>query len=91
MNKVETLRKFVEFEEKTYVPSLYITACGRWAIKYQEILSYDSTNLLCTVVVEEENEPTEINDTYDRIGNARSLDEAVDMIERYLNNVLRIK
>ena len=91
MNKVETLRKFVEFEEKTYVPSLYITACGRWAIKYQEILTYDSTNLLCSVVVEEDNELTEINDTYDRIGNARSLDEAVDMIERYLNNVLRIK
>lgn len=91
MNKVETLRKFVEFEEKTYVPSLYITACGRWAIKYQEILTYDSTNLLCSAVVEEDNESTEINDTYDRIGNARSLDEAVDMIERYLNNVLRIK
>ena len=92
MNKVETLRKFVEFEENTYVPSLYITACGRWAIKYQEILSYDSTNhILCSAVVEEENEPTEINDTYDRIGNARSLDEAVDLIERYLNNVLRIK
>ena len=82
MNKVETLRKFVEFEENTYVPSLYITACGRWAIKYQDVVSAGGDNILCSVVVEEDNESTEINDTYDRIGNARSLDEAVDMIER---------
>lgn len=91
MNKIETLRKFVEFEENTYVPSLYITAWGRWAIKYQDVVSVGGDNILCSVVVEEDNEPTEINNTYDRIGNARSLDEAVDMIERYLNNALRIK
>jgi hypothetical protein len=91
MNNVETLRKFVEFGGNTYVPSIYVTAWERWAIKYQEIMSYGTDNLLCSVVVEEENEPLEINDTYDRIGNAKSLDDAVDMIERYLNNVLKIK
>ena len=32
-----------------------------------------------------------IHHTYDRIGNAKSLDDAVDMIERYLNNILKIK
>ena len=91
MNKVETLRKFVEFGGNTYVPSIYVTAWERWAIKYQEIMSYDTDNLLCSVVVEEENVPTEINDNSNKIGNARSIDAAVDMIKRYLNNVLKIK
>lgn len=91
MNKVETLRKYVEVGDNTYSPKVYLTAWGRWAIKYQDVVSVGGDNILCSVVVEEDNEPTEINDTYDRIGNARSLDEAVDMIERYLNNALRIK
>ena len=47
-DKVETLRKFVVFEGKTYTPSIYITAWGHWAIKYQEIMSYK--NILCCVV-----------------------------------------
>ena len=74
-----------------YSPTVYITFAGRWAIKYQEVLSVGNDNILCSVVVEEENEPLEINDSYDRIGNSRSLDDAVDMINRYLTNVLKIK
>lgn len=88
-DKLETLRKFVVFEGETYTPSIYITAWGHWAIKYEEITSHK--NILCGVVIEEKNAPTEINDTYDRIGNARSMDEAVVLVNRYLNNVLRIK
>ena len=91
MNKIETLRKYVEVGENTYSPKVYLTFKGRWAIKYQDVFSEGNKKVLCSVVVEEDNEPTEINDTYDRIGNAKSMDDAVDMIERYLGNVLKIK
>lgn len=91
INKIESLRKYIEVDDNTYSPNVYLTFRGKWAIKYQEVLSDGNDNILCSVVVEEENEPLEINDSYDRIGNARSLDDAVDMIERYLNNVLKIK
>ena len=89
--KIESLRKYIERNGMLYSPTVYITFKDRWAIKYQEVLSVGNDNILCSVVVEEENEPLEINDSYDRIGNARSLDDAVDMIERYLTNVLKIK
>lgn len=89
--KIESLREYIERNGILYSPTVYITFSGRWAIKYQEVLSVGNDNILCSVVVEEENEPLEINDSYDRIGNSRSLDDAVDMINRYLTNVLKIK
>ena len=90
MNKVETLVKQVELNGKTYAPRVYVTAFDNWCVAYTNI--FDKKDDLCSVCVEPENEPTKIEDTVDcwlneYIGNARTLDDAVEMIKEYINSI----
>ena len=91
MNKVETLVKEVELNGKTYLPKVFITAFGRWCVSYRNI--FDREDCLCSVCVEPENEPTKIEDTIgcdinDGVGNARTIDDAIEMIKEYINSIL---
>lgn len=90
MNKVETLIKEVELNDKTYAPRLYITAFGRWCVAYTNI--FDKKDNLCSVCVEPENIPLRIEDTIDYalnsyVGNARTLDDAIEMINGYIEKL----
>ena len=87
MNKVETLVKEINFLDNIYIPQIYLTGWARWCVAYVNICN--SLDKLCSVVVEPENEPIEIEDTLDyglnaSIGNARNIDDAIDMIMNYV-------
>lgn len=87
MNKVETLVKEITVLDKVYIPQVYLTGWGRWCVAYVNITN--SRDKLCSVVVEPENEPVDIMDVpvdslNAGIGNARTLDDAIDMIHKYI-------
>jgi len=87
MNKVELLPKDLKINDKWYQPRLYITAWGKWCIAYKNMV--DLNDHLCSVCVEPENEPRTIESTIgylnEYIGNAKTLDDACDMITNYIN------
>lgn len=94
MNKIETLPLSVEHEEKHYVCKIFGNIFGNWCISYVEFLN--ENNYICSVCVEPENEPKDIQSVPSgcfngRIGNARTLDDAADMILDYLKNVLQVR
>lgn len=87
MNKVETLVKEINVFDNVYIPQIYLTSWGKWCVAYINIT--ESRDKLCSVVIEPENEPIEIEDTLDwglnaSIGNARNIDDAIDMIMNYI-------
>ena len=86
MNIIETLVKSIRANDKFYSPCTYLTAWDKWCIAYVNI--FDKTDKLCSVCVEPENDPVEIENTIgtmnDRVGNARSLDDAAKMIKDYV-------
>jgi len=86
MNIIETLEKSISANDKFYSPCIYPTAWDKWCIAYVNM--FDKTDKLCSVCVEPENDPVEIEDTIgmlnDHVGNARSLDDAVKMIKDYV-------
>ena len=87
MNKLETLAKEIAVIDKVYVPQVYLTAWRRWCIAYVNII--DPHDRLCSVVVESENEPIEIEESINYlmnagVGNARNIDDAIDMINNYI-------
>mgnify|MGYP006370464775 CR=1 FL=1 len=89
MNKIETLVKEITVLDKVYTPQIYLTGWARWCVAYVNITNPLDT--LCSVVVEPENEPVEIEDTLDcvfnaGIGNARNIDDAIDMIMNYIKH-----
>lgn len=90
MNKVETLVKQITVLDKFYIPYVYLTGWGRWCVAYVNITDFHDK--LCSVVVEPENEPVDIMDVpidsmNAGIGNARTLDDAVDMIHKYIKKI----
>ena len=88
MNKIETLFKTIKVDGNIYQPYVYLTAWGRWCVSYKNIT--DIFDYLCSVTVEPENEPHFINSSNSsinaRIGNTRTLDDAIDMITNYLKS-----
>lgn len=90
MNKVETLAKEITVRGKVYIPQVYLTAWAKWCVAYVNITN--SRDKLCSVVVEPENKPVDIIDVptdsmNTGIGNARSLDDAIDMIHKYIKKI----
>ena len=87
MNKIETLKKNVWVDNQLYSPKVYLTAWDKWCISYVNVVNH--SDKLCSVCVEPENEPIQIEDTIgyinEYIGNARTLDDAVDMINKYIS------
>lgn len=88
MNKIETLKKNVWVDNQLYSPKVYLTAWDKWCISYINVV--DHSDKLCSVCVEPENKPIKIEDTIgcslnEYIGNACTLDDAVDMINKYIS------
>lgn len=85
-NKLESLKKQINVNNKLYSPMVFITAWGRWCISYRNI--FDHKDFLCSVYVEPENKPRKIENTIryltEGFGNARSIDDAIDMILKYV-------
>ena len=88
MNIIETLPKTFEHNGVTYTLSMHVTAFNRLCICYREMLG--NRNILCSVCVEPENKPINIEDTVDfalndHVGNERTLDAAAKMLKNYVN------
>lgn len=85
MNAIENLPKVIVIEKKFFEPRIYITAWEKWCISYQNLAERKKA----FSVVVEDREPLNIEDTENslntNIGNARTLDDAVEMILNYIN------
>lgn len=84
MNTIEKLPKQIQIEQKIYEPRIYVTAWEKWCITY-----HAEHEKAFSVVVESDREPLNIEDTENslnkNIGNARTLDDAVEMILNYID------
>lgn len=83
--KIENLKKVVSVNNVDYYPNIYLNAWGNWTISYMSL----NRKYLCSVCVEPENEPVDIGDVPINsinagIGNARTPDDAIDMINNYI-------
>lgn len=86
--KIEKLKKTVVVNDVSYFPNIYLNAWGNWTIAYKSL----NKNYLCSVCIEPDNEPVNIADTLNcainsGIGNARTFDDAVDMINNYIKTL----
>lgn len=97
MNIIETLPKTFVFNNIIYTLGLHVTAFNRLCICYREMFKRDNqitTEILCSVCVEPENEPRRIEDTIgyfnEYIGNAKTLDNAVLMLKNYLEQYIMV-
>ena len=98
MNIIETLQKTFEHDGTLYTLELHVTAWDRLCISYREAFKKDGAytrESICSVCVEPENEPRKIEDTVgylnEGVGNAKTLDDAAQMLKEYVENVLKIK
>ena len=93
MNIIETLPKTFDGNGIFYTLCMHVTAFGRLCIYYRELIPHDdgSRKILCSVCVEPENEPIKIEDTIgtfnEYVGNARTLDDAAEMLKTYIETV----
>jgi len=92
MNIIETLPKTFNYNETMYTLSMHVTAFNRLCICYREMLG--NRKILCSVCVEPENKPVKIEHTIgtinEYVGNARSLDDAAEMLNNYVRNTYNI-
>lgn len=92
MNKIELLPKTIVVNDIRYDIGMWVTAWDRLCIGYRDPFNRSCCDL-CSVCVEPENEPTKIEDTIgcdinDGVGNARTIDDAIEMIKEYINSIL---
>jgi hypothetical protein len=93
MNIIETLPKTFDSNGIPYTLCMHVTAFGKLCIYYREMIPHNdgSRKILCSVCVEPENEPVKIEDTIgtfnDYVGNARTLDDAAEMLKTYVETV----
>lgn len=93
MNIIETLPRTFESDGIMYTLCMHVTAFDRLCIYYREMIPNDdgARKILCSVCVEPENEPVKIEDTIgtfnDYVGNARTLDDAAEMLKNYVETV----
>ena len=88
MNKVELLPKDFYYKDDLYQLNLWITGFGRICIGYRNSLDVKHT-VLVSVCVEPENDPHDIKEPgsgwlNEGIGNAKTLDDACDMLNKYI-------
>lgn len=89
MNKVELLPKDLYYKDDLYQLRMWVTAFGRLCIGYK--LTFDVNHkALFSVCVEPENGPIDIKDPGSgwinwNVGNTRTLDDACDMLQNYIN------
>jgi len=90
MNKVELLPKDFYYKDDLYQLSLWVTAWNKLCIGYRNALASKHDSLFC-VCVEPQNEPTDIKEPgsgwlNEGIGNTRNIDDACDMLQKYINS-----
>ena len=83
--KIENLKKVISVNNVDYYPNIYLNAWGNWTIAYKSL----NKDYLCSVCVEPDNESVNIEDTLNcainsGVGNARTFDDAIDMINNYI-------
>ena len=86
--KMDKLKKVVIVNDVAYYHNIYLNALGNWTIAYKSL----NKEYLCSVCVEPDNEPVNIEDTLNcvinsGIGNARTFDDAIDMINNYIKTL----
>lgn len=84
MNSIETLPISIERNGSIYTLNVYVTAWNKLCVAYRNIMRH--TDKYCSVVVEPDNYSSKPNIENDSIGNARNLDEAIEMIKEYIEN-----
>ena len=90
MNKLETLPKHLEYKNGFYALAVWVTAWNNLCIGYKLVDGpSDQTHILSTVV-EPNNEPfipntIEPQGLNDNIGNARTLDDAIDVVQSQIS------
>ena len=87
INEIEFLPKNIKIGDKMYQPKIYLTAWNKWCIAYINIIK--TSEHLCSVVIEPENDPIKIEDTIgcylnEYVGNAKTFGDAVTMLIEYL-------
>jgi len=94
MNIIETLPRTFTVNDVTYTLETHVTAWDKLCICYREMIRKTPTSIreiLCSVCVEPENEPRTIESTIgyinEYIGNARTLDDAANMLKEYVENI----
>lgn len=84
MNSIETLPVSIERNGAIYTLDVYVTAWSKLCVSYRNIIL--PPDKYCSVVVEPHNYTSKPNIENESIGNARNLDDAVEMIKEYIEN-----
>ena len=88
MNKVELLPKDFYYKDDLYQIAMWVTMFGKICIGYRNPLDVNHKSL-CSVCVEPENDPCDIKEPgsgwlNEGIGNTKTLDDACDMLNKYI-------
>lgn len=88
MNKIELLPKDFYYKDDLYQIAMWVTMFGRLCIGYRNPLDANHKSL-CSVCVEPENDPHDIKEPgsgwlNEGIGNTKTLDDACDMLNKYI-------
>ena len=85
MNSIETLPVSIERNGGSiYTLDVYVTAWFKLCVAYRNIVV--PTDKYCSVVIEPDNYSSKPSIENESIGNARNLDDAVEMIKEYIEN-----
>lgn len=84
MNSIETLPVSIERNGSIYTLDVYVTAWFKLCVAYRNIVV--PADKYCSVVIEPDNYSSKPNIENETIGNARNLDDAVEMIKEYIEN-----
>ena len=84
MNSIETLPVSIERKGGIYTLKVYVTAWNKLCVAYGNVILRDDK--YCSVVIEPDNYSSKPNIENDFIGNARNLDDAIEMIKEYIEN-----
>ena len=97
MSIIETLPRTFTVNNVTYTLEMHVTAWDKLCICYREMIRKTPTSIteiLCSVCVEPDNDPVNIEDTIEHfneyIGNARTLEDAAEMLNNYVRNTYNI-
>ena len=92
MNKIEMLPKTFEYGGVLYTLSMHVTVFDKLCLCYKEMLG--NRAIVYSVCVEPDKNPVKIEDTIgcfnEYIGNARTLDDAADMLLEYINKYINV-
>jgi len=84
MNSIETLPVSIERNGSIYTLEVYVTAWSKLCVAYRNIVV--PADKYCSVVIEPDNYSSKPNIENESIGNARNLDDAIEMIKEYIEN-----